>query len=1666
VRFLAHRGLAPGRKTAAAARMKARPANSLASNQSSAVWEPLGPTAVLTSSYGLVTGRISALALDSSDSTGNTLYLGATGGGVWMTHNAATSNPSNIVFTALTDRPQAVNTAEDASISIGAVTVQPGGTGVILAGTGDPNDALDSYYGAGILRSADGGNTWTILQGTSDVAQGLAGIEHGFLGEGFAGFAWSSVNTQLVVAAVSQSYESSLVDADLAGYSYSGLYYSSDAGITWHLARITDGNGQDVQGPQDAFAGVEGNAATAVVWNPLRAEYLAAVRFHGYYSSTDGITWTRLPSQPGAGLTSQLCPTNTGSTGSPGCPIFRGVLAVNPATGDTFAWTVDENNQDQGLWQDACDFNAGSCSSQLLTFSKEWNTSPLETSTLSGAGTILNGDYNFTLAAVPWSSVSAGQDTLLLAGANDLWRCSLAMGCQWRNATNSTSCMSAQVGEYQHALEWSVTNQLEIFIGNDSGLWRSEDEVAETGPACSASDASHFENLNGSLGSLAEVESLSGVFTSPYTLMAGLGANGAAGVKSTTGSTAQWPQILSGEGGPVAIDPTNPDNWYVNNGAGVSIHLCSTSGPCTPSAFGNAPVVGDSDVDNDGLTMTEPASFLVDPVDATQLVVATCRLWRGPANGSAWTQSNAITPMLGTGSSATMCWGNPLIRSVAAAPLPGGGEVVYTGTFGSIDGGANLPGHILSTTMSSSGTWSGWTDLTLNPIANDTVAFNFYNLDISSIVIDPHDTTGNTLYVTIAGIPDRFLDIRLVYSSTDGGAHWTNITSNLQYAPANALAIDPVDASTVYLASDAGVFSTRQISTCGNSDVSCWAAYGAGLPESPVTALTAAPTTVTPNVLVAGTYGRGIWQIPLITAGQQNTTAVVNPISLTFASEPVGSTTAAQPITLTNTSSIALAPTTITPTADFGETDNCVHQVINTGKSCTIQVTFTPSALGTRTGQLQIQGNLAGGNLTVGLSGIGATPGQVTLLPSSINFGNLEVGLTSPANQVTASNSGGSAVSITSVSVTGPFVLATNACGTQSLAPNTDCQLTVEFQPTSPGPATGSLTMVAGAGTLTVQLTGAGTAPPTDTLSPTSLTFPGTIIGSSSAALTVSISNSGGNPLTSISISTSAQFQQNNNCTTQLAQSSSCTINVTFLAAAAGTQTGALTVSDILRTQTVALSGIGLLPPVISVNPTSLSFGGQPVGIAGTPLQLTITNSGQAAMANIGFQVSGPSANDFATGSTTCQATLAGGANCTVQATFTPSATGLEQATLTVTSSTSSVKAVTVPLSGNGQSGAGLGASPPQLTFNATAIGQTSPAQTVTVSNNGGTAAAGLAIAATGPFSLTQNTCGATLAGGAQCTSGVVFAPTQQGPQSGKLTISSTSLPTPATVALSGIGGLDGALQILPASVSFPITGVGQTSSAATLTITNLDTSVALANFALTVSPGFQMVSTTCGTTLGGNGMCTVGVAFAPTSAGAMSGVLTIASSALSTSAMVPLSGMGFDFKPSPAGSSSQTVASGQTANFALSIAPMAGASGTFAFQCSGLPQYASCSFNPTSLQVGANATGTEDIAVSTSQSSAALVLPVQPGAALPAILACGLLFLPLARRGRRIGLVLLLVLAVTLGGVLGCSGSGGGGGGNPPPQTYTTPTGTYSIAVVVSSYGVQHTVSLTLVVD
>ena len=1260
-----------------------------------------------------------------------------------MSNNAAASSASKVVFRPLTDRPGVMNTAEDASISIGALTVQPGGTGVILAGTGDPNDALDSYYGAGLLFSKDHGNTWSLIDATSDRMDGISADDHSFIGEGFAGFAWSTKETQTVVAAVSQSYDSFEVDAERGGYSYTGLYYSTDAGAHWHLSTIVDPGGQDVQGPSEPFAGADGNAATAVVWNPIRKLFVAAVRFHGYYESGDGINWTRIPSQPGAGLTVSMCPTNPGLSGSPACPIFRGALAVNPITGDTFAWTVDENNQDQGIWQDSCALTNDSCSNAVMNFATQRATTALEANTMQGSATIANGDYNLVLAAVP-----SGSDTLLLAGANDLWKCSLAAGCGWRNTTNATTCRSAQVGEYQHALGWSGTTVPQVIAGNDSGLWRSEDGIGETGPVCSSGDADHWQNLNGSLGSLAEVESMSQIGGSAYTLMAGLGVNGTAGVKSTAGAVALWPQILGGEGGPVAIDRADPDRWYVNNGAGVSIHVCDSTSECTSTDFGEMAAVSNADVANDGLTMTAPAPFLVDPVDSSQLVVATCRLWRGAAIPGSWTAANAITPMLGSGSSGSYCSGNPLIRSVAAAALDGGGEVVYAGLFGIVNGGATLSGHVLKTTMSAAGTWSGWIDLTPNPVINDTLAFNAYDLDVSSVVIDPHDRSGQTLYVTIAGIPDNRQAIRLIYRSTDGGAHWKDITSLVQFSPANVLVVDPVDAETLYLASDTGVYATQHASTCGDVGVKCWFPYGAGLPESPVTALSASPTTTTPNVLVAGTYGRGVWEIPLLTAGVQMASASVSPAALDFEDEGQGVASDPQDVTLTNHGAIALLPSGASTSGDFAKlSDNCSGATINTGESCTIGVAFSPTRLGSRTGQLTIQGNMDSGNIVVALSGTGVAPPQITLQPTSIDFGSVEAGVISAAEQVTAENRGGFAASISSITVSGPFVLLANGCGTTSLAPNADCQLSLEFTPSTAGVASGTLTMVDSGGTQTVHLSGTGTALPADTLSTTSLTFPQGDIGVPSAAQNVGLTNSGGRELTSIVISISGPFQQTNNCAGQLTAGAVCAISVIYVPTASGAQAGTLTISDILRTQTVSLNGTG------------------------------------------------------------------------------------------------------------------------------------------------------------------------------------------------------------------------------------------------------------------------------------------------------------------------------FDFGAT-AGSASQTVASGQVASYSVTVKPAGGVAATFTFGCTGVPQYAACVFSPSSLAVDAGSSKVETVQITTTENSASLRRPALPSGAWPLALACGLMLIPMAGRRRR-GLLLVLLSVVCATALTSCSGSGGGGGGQPPPPAaHHTAPGTYSIPLAVTAGGVQHNITLTLVVN
>lgn len=175
-------------------------------------------------------------------------------------------------------------------------------------------------------------------------------------------------------------------------------------------------------------------------------------------------------------------------------------------------------------------------------------------------------------------------------------------------------------------------------------------------------------------------------------------------------------------------------------------------------------------------------------------------------------------------------------------------------------------------------------------------------------------------------------------------------------------------------------------------------------------------------------------------------------------------------------------------------------------------------------------------------------------------------------------------------------------------------------------------------------------------------------------------------------------------------------------------------------------------------------------------------------MANIGFQITGAAASDYSLDATSCGAVLKNGDSCTFGVVFTPSATGVIAAMLSISSSTPGVPPVSVTLNGSGQLTSGLATNPSQITFPVVAAGQSSNAQQITVTNFSSYAISSVSLAAAAPFNIMQNSCTGNLAAGANCAASVIFQPNAGGSASGVLTVSSSAVATPATVALSGVG--------------------------------------------------------------------------------------------------------------------------------------------------------------------------------------------------------------------------------------------------------------------------------------
>jgi uncharacterized protein (TIGR03437 family) len=240
---------------------------SLAATLDAATWTSIGPQPTDLRSTYVTAGRVNAIAIDPRNN--DVVYMGAAEGGVWKTTDGG------INWKPITD--------DQASLASGAIAIDPTNPDTVYVGTGEENFAQDSYYGAGILKSTDGGASWTNIVGPF-------------------------VRTTIGALAISPSDHQILLAS-----SRIGIYRSTDGAATW--TQVMPGVGTSV-----LFDPTDGNTAYAAIGNIFGSPVNGPS--NGVFRSTDGgQTWQQL--------------TGSGSSALPVSSVGRIEIAIAPSTPST-----------------------------------------------------------------------------------------------------------------------------------------------------------------------------------------------------------------------------------------------------------------------------------------------------------------------------------------------------------------------------------------------------------------------------------------------------------------------------------------------------------------------------------------------------------------------------------------------------------------------------------------------------------------------------------------------------------------------------------------------------------------------------------------------------------------------------------------------------------------------------------------------------------------------------------------------------------------------------------------------------------------------------------------------------------------------------------------------------------------------------------------------------------------------------------------------------------------------------------------------------------------------------------------------------------------------------------------------------------------------------------
>jgi len=762
-------------------------------------WTSIGPTPTTGGFFSPVTGRVTTIAVDPSDSTGNTVLIGGAMGGIWRTTDGGAS------WTAVGD--------QNASLAMGSIAFAPSNHSIVYAATGESESvAFDIYYGAGVLKSTDGGLHWTQTCTTASSTCPFIGPYNDITPFGF----FTLGGTRITYVAVSPSNPQLVLVAAQTQFSQGtteGVYCSDNGGSTWSNI---------LPDQLSSFVGfASSTVAYAALGNPFGNPQLT--NGNGIYKATSigstcttihfsRLTATSLPPQTSMGrIDMGIAPSDTS-----GNTVYASIADSSTSSSTNLGVFVTTNGGTSWAQTAAPDICKFQC----------WYDNVVKVD-----------PNNSSIAFFGGSSVrdSNNNPTWVVRTTNG--------GGSWSSVVPSLPGGSAGLPHVDnHAIAFfkatsgTFAGKVRVYLGNDGGIWRADDAEAST---------ITWTNLNNPGLTLTQFYPFISVNASqPSISFGGTQDNGS---QNFQGGTVWVDNQQCGDGGTTAVDEIIPSTVYIGCITGFPVNASYQNGAIgtfSPAVNGINP--------NDFFGILPP--LVTDPSNANTVYFGTTKVYQSVDAGNTWIPiSNDLVSGFNSDS----------LNVLAVAPANPG--VVYVGANTGNSNG-RLTGLVFAGTNITPGNFANFFQVSGQVLLPPRA--------LTSIAVDPADSTGMTAYVAFSGFSFVLNNANFtindptghIFKTTNGGATWNDVScsvavcttpaaTDLPNIPVNDLVIDPDVAGTIYAATDLGVF----VGNCAASPCT-WSTLSTGLPRVVVHSLRLHEPSRT---LRAATHGRGAWDINL-----------------------------------------------------------------------------------------------------------------------------------------------------------------------------------------------------------------------------------------------------------------------------------------------------------------------------------------------------------------------------------------------------------------------------------------------------------------------------------------------------------------------------------------------------------------------------------------------------------------------------------------------------------------------------------------------------------------------------------------------------------------------------------------------------------------------------------